>query len=232
MTARIAVLASGGGTNLQAILEYGDRLGAHRAGHVVLVAANRADAGALHRARSRDIATAVIADHADGDALLALLAEHDVSLVVLAGYLKMVPGAVVAHHAGRVINVHPALLPAFGGAGMYGRRVHEAVLRSGARVSGPTVHFVDEEYDRGAIIAQWPVPVYADDTEDRLAARVLRVEHALLPRVVEALGAGRLSLDEQGRVVGAFTHRREGAAFSLLVTTNEGLAADIDRALE
>lgn len=225
MSARIAVLASGGGTNLQAILDHGDRLGPRRAGHVALVAANRADAGALQRARARDIPTAVIGDHADGDALLALLAQHDVSLVVLAGYLKLVPARVVAHFAGRVLNVHPALLPAFGGPGMYGRRVHEAVLQSGARVSGPTVHFVDEEYDRGAIIAQWPVPVLPGDTPGTLAARVLRAEHALFPRAVEAVAAGRVSLGPDGCVL--LPTPPSAPRFTLTDDTDDH--ADVDR---
>jgi folate-dependent phosphoribosylglycinamide formyltransferase PurN len=104
---------------------------------------------------------------------------------------------VISAVQGRVLNVHPALLPAFGGPGMYGHRVHEAVLRSGARLSGATVHLVDDQYDHGAILAQWPVPVLAGDTPDTLAARVLKTEHRLLPAVVRAVcrdqaGAGRL----------------------------------------
>jgi folate-dependent phosphoribosylglycinamide formyltransferase PurN len=117
--------------------------------------------------------------------LLAALGDAD--LVVLAGYVKLVPREVVARFRGRMINIHPALLPAFGGPGMYGRRVHEAVLASGAAVSGATVHYVDEQYDRGPIIAQQPVPVQPGDTPDTLAARVLAVEHELLPNVVLAL---------------------------------------------
>ena len=117
---------------------------------------------------------------------------HRVDLLVLAGYLKLVPAAVIARYRGRIVNVHPALLPAFGGRGMYGHRVHEAVLASGARESGATVHLVDEEYDRGAILAQGRVPVLPGDTPDRLAARVLEVEHRLLPAVVlAAAAAGR-----------------------------------------
>ena len=103
---------------------------------------------------------------------------------MLAGYLKLVPGAVVSQFRGRMINIHPALLPDFGGPGMYGHRVHEAVLASGAKESGATVHFVDEAFDRGAIIAQERVPVMKGDTPETLAARVLEAEHRLLPRVV------------------------------------------------
>ena len=129
--------------------------------------------------------TTVLRDHTDANELVQALG--DARLVVLAGYLKRVPADVVARFRWRVINIHPALLPGFGGHGMYGRRVHEAVLASGARVSGATVHYVDEEFDRGPIIAQWPVPVRADDTPESLAARVLEVEHRLLPVVVEEL---------------------------------------------
>lgn len=200
MPARIAVLASGGGSNLGALLDHLDAAGARRAGQVVLVASNVAGAGALDRARARGIATAV-ADPADGDALAALLAPAD--LVLLAGYLKLVPPIVARAFRGRMLNVHPALLPAFGGPGMYGRRVHAAVLAAGARVTGATVHFVDEAYDRGAIAAQWPVPVHAADTPDTLARRVLRVEHLLLPRVVTAVASGRIALGPDGRAHGA-----------------------------
>lgn len=191
--ARVAVLASGGGSNLQALLDHARERGERRAFDVALVVANVATAGALARARATGIPAAHAADPADGGALLALLDAHAVDLVVLAGYLKLVPATVTRRFAGRMLNVHPALLPAFGGPGMYGRRVHEAVLAAGARVSGATVHFVDEHYDRGTIAAQWPVPVLADDTADTLAARVLAVEHRLLPAAVQALAAGRLT---------------------------------------
>jgi len=182
---RVAVLASGAGTDLQSLLDAARDPEARFS--VVLVVSNRPGAGALARGADAGAATAVIReDGADADRLLALLAEHRADLVVLAGYLKLVPPPVVAAFAGRMINIHPALLPAFGGAGMYGRRVHEAVLAAGARVSGPTVHLVDERYDHGRILAQWPVPVLPDDTPERLAARVLDAEHRLLPAVVRA----------------------------------------------
>jgi formyltetrahydrofolate-dependent phosphoribosylglycinamide formyltransferase len=180
---RVAVLVSGGGTNLQALLDATAAPGAPA--RVAVVVSNRGDAGALERARRASVATAVLADHTN--AAEVLRAVRDADLVVLAGYLKLVPAEVVARFRCRMINIHPALLPAFGGPGFYGRRVHEAVLASGATVSGVTIHYVDEHYDRGAIIAQWPVPVHADDTPETLAARVLVAEHGLLPAVVLAL---------------------------------------------
>lgn len=188
---RAAVLASGGGSNLQALLDYERARGSACAYRVSLVASDRADAGALARAAAAGVPAAHLRDPADGDALGDLLGAHGVALVVLAGYLKLVPAAVTRAYAGRIVNVHPALLPAFGGHGMYGRRVHAAVLSAGARVTGATVHLVDEAYDRGPIVAQWPVPVLDGDTPERLAARVLAVEHVLLPRVVDRLAAGR-----------------------------------------
>lgn len=196
MTARIAVLASGGGSNLQAILDHFDRLGERRGGNVALVATDRANAGALERATRRDIPTVVLAtDKQPARASLAdALAEHEVDLIVLAGYLRLVPASVVDRYAGRIINVHPALLPAFGGPGMYGLRVHHAVIEAGVRVSGVTAHFIDNEYDRGRIIAQWPVPVFGTDDAGTLAARVLRVEHIVYPRVVDAVASGRTTL--------------------------------------
>jgi formyltetrahydrofolate-dependent phosphoribosylglycinamide formyltransferase len=196
--ARIAVLASGGGSNLQAVLDYFAALGDARAGDVVLVASNNASAGALERARRAGIATAVIG--ADGAELDHLLAAHRVDLVVLAGYMRFVPVAVTRRFAGRMVNVHPALLPQFGGTGMYGARVHRAVLAARAEASGPTVHFVDEAYDHGPVIAQWRVPVRPSDDEHTLAARVLRAEHLLLPRVVQAVASGEVRLTAEGRV--------------------------------
>jgi formyltetrahydrofolate-dependent phosphoribosylglycinamide formyltransferase len=176
---RVAVLVSGGGTNLQALL---DALHNSPIARVTRVISNRSDAGALARAREAGVPTHVLQDPSDGDELLAALG--DAQLVVLAGYLKLVPRAVVSRFRGRMVNIHPALLPEFGGPGMYGRRVHEAVLARGAKESGATVHFADEEFDRGAIIAQERVPVMPGDTPETLAARVLEAEHRLLPKVV------------------------------------------------
>ena len=181
---RVAVLASGGGTNLQALLDALNGESITPLARVVRVITNRPDAGALERARQSGVPAAVLRDPGDAAELLAALTDARADLVVLAGYLKLVPPPVVARFRWRMINIHPALLPAHGGPGMYGRRVHEAVLASGAAESGATVHYVDEQYDRGPIIAQARVPVRPGDTAETLAARVLEAEHRLLPLVV------------------------------------------------
>jgi phosphoribosylglycinamide formyltransferase 1 len=185
MPSRLAVLASGRGSNLQAIIDHFDALARERIAKVVLVASNRVDSPALIRAAtaSIDIASFDAAD--DGSQLIALLHKFRVDLVVLAGYLKRVPSNVIREYAGRIINIHPALLPAFGGEGMYGAHVHEAVIASGAKETGVTVHLVGDDYDRGPIVAQWRVPVQKSDTAESLAARVLNVEHIVYPRTVE-----------------------------------------------
>ena len=183
MTMRIAVAISGRGSNLEALHQ---ALKGGTAAEIVVVISDRADAGGLKRARRWGLATEVLPSPTDGAVWLALLRRYAVDLVVLAGYVKLVPANVIAAHRGRIVNVHPALLPEFGGQGMYGRRVHEAVLASGARETGATVHLVDEAYDHGATLAQARVPVLPGDTPELLAQRVLEVEHQLLPAVVLA----------------------------------------------
>ena len=199
---RVAVLASGSGTNLQAILDHQSTLGASAVANVVLVASDHPDAGALARARDAGITALALDREARSSGLGGILVSHRIELLVLAGYLRLVPADVVAHFRGRILNVHPALLPAFGGAGMYGHKVHEAVIARGLRLTGPTVHFVDERYDEGPIIAQWPVPVLPGDTADLLAARVVAVEHRLYPAALDAVAGGRVTLGADGRVAG------------------------------
>jgi phosphoribosylglycinamide formyltransferase-1 len=186
---RLAVLASGRGSNLQAIIEHFDDLGREGVAKVVLVASNRADAPALLRAATASIDIADFDAGDDGTQLLALLRKFRIDLVVLAGYLKRIPSSVIAAFAGRILNVHPALLPAFGGEGMYGARVHQAVLAARVKQTGVTVHLVDDDYDQGPIVAQWIVPVLPDDDAEALAARVLQVEHVVYPRAVEIVAA-------------------------------------------
>jgi phosphoribosylglycinamide formyltransferase 1 len=189
MKMRIAVALSGRGSNLEALL---GALGPGARAQVALVVSDRSKAAGLDRARERRIPTEVLFHPEDGDEWLRLLWRFQIDLVVLAGYVKLVPAPVIAAYRGRIINIHPALLPAFGGKGMYGRRVHQAVLASGVQESGATVHLVDEEYDRGAVLAQARVPVLPGDTPEILAERVLAVEHRLLPAaVLAAATAGR-----------------------------------------
>jgi formyltetrahydrofolate-dependent phosphoribosylglycinamide formyltransferase len=188
MPARIAVLASGGGTNLQALIDHFQGR-ADSPARVELVVASRPGIRALERAERAAIATVVLGAGSDSE-LASALEEHRIDLVVLAGYLQHVPDEVVETFRGRILNIHPALLPGFGGTGMYGIRVHRAVLEAGVRVTGATVHLVDERYDEGSILAQWPVPVLPGDSPETLAERVLRVEHLLLPAAVEAFASG------------------------------------------
>lgn len=189
MTVRVAVLASGRGTNLQALIDHFVELGARSPARIDLVASNKENAPALDRARSASIAAEAFNAADDGCELLELLRRYDIELVVLAGYMKRIPTSVVREFHGRIINVHPGLLPEFGGAGMYGARVHQAVLASGARTTGVTVHLVDDEFDHGPVVAQWRVRVNDDDTPESLAARVLEVEHAIYPRAVEMIAS-------------------------------------------
>ncbi len=183
MPMRVAVAVSGGGSNLEALFA---SLGSGEEAQVALVLSDRADAPALARARARKVPVVALSDWRSADEWLAALEAHSVDLLVLAGFLKLVPAGVIARYRGRVINVHPSLLPAFGGKGMYGIRVHEAVLQSGVAETGCTVHLVDEEYDRGMILTQARVPVLPGDSAPVLAARVLELEHRLLPAVVLA----------------------------------------------
>ena len=200
---RIAVLCSGGGSNLQALFDAIDA-GAI-AGNVVLVLANRSKAFALERARTRGVPAVFVSklqagsDAAYNDAILAELRAHGAELVVLAGYLPMVGPQVVSAYAGRILNIHPSLIPSFCGRGMYGIHVHEAVLAYGAKISGATVHFVDDGADTGPIIMQRSVPVEESDDAHALQARVLVVEHDILPRCVAAFCAGKITVD--GRCV-------------------------------
>lgn len=197
MKKRIAVLCSGGGSNLQAVLDAIDA--GEILGEVVLVASNRKSAYALERAQKKHIEARFLSRKELGerydDVLLELLQAARVDLVVLAGYLAIVGPQVVSAYRGRMMNIHPALLPDFGGMGMYGHHVHEAVLKSGVEKSGATVHFVDEKADHGPIIAQREVPVLPGDTPDSLAARVLLEEHILLPACVKAFCEGKIRVD-------------------------------------
>ncbi len=186
----VAVFASGGGTNFQALLDHRPDPPLWR---IRLLVMNR-DAGARARAEEAGVPVRIIpTKDRDPDEVcretLAALDAHDIDVILLSGYLRLLPAEVVSRYAGRILNIHPALLPAFGGKGMYGRRVHEAVVASDATESGATVHFVSERYDEGAILGQGRVPVLPDDDAETLAGRVLAVEHRLYPRAVDHLCA-------------------------------------------
>jgi len=192
-----AVFASGGGSNFQALL---DHQGEGSTWRIRLLICDRESAGALGRAESAGVPSTVILtkdrDAADiASDTLAALDDHGIDVIFLAGYLKLIPAEVVRRFRRRILNIHPALLPSFGGRGMYGMSIHRAVFDAGVRITGPTVHYVDEEYDRGTIVAQWPVPVKPGDTPEDVAARVLAAEHRLYPRAVDhvcgALAEGR-----------------------------------------
>jgi len=185
----VAVFASGSGSNLQALLDHEEAPASYR---VHLVVSDRPEAGALERARRAQRRAEVVpvagrTPEAVADDLLALLEEEGIRAIFLAGYLRLVPEAVVKAFRGRILNIHPALLPSFGGQGMYGIRIHREVLRAGCTVTGVTIHHVDERYDTGKVFAQWPVPVRPDDTPEGLAARVLQVEHVLYPLAADHL---------------------------------------------
>lgn len=196
---KVAVFGSGRGSNFAAILD-AVRRGRLTGTEVRLVLSNNSQAGILALAREHGIEAVHCSRRqfaTDGEfdaAVLDHLARRGVTFIALAGYMKMLPAAIVRAYAGRIVNIHPALLPRFGGAGMYGLRVHEAVLAAGDRESGATVHLVDEEYDRGAIVLQRTVPVLPGDTAETLAARVLTAEHELYPEVLGFFAAGRVTL--------------------------------------
>ena len=193
----ISVMASGGGTNFQAILDALDA-GQIENAQVKLLIASNDKAFALERARNHGIKTTVISakDYPDmdakTDAILAALAEAETDLIVLAGYMSIIDPRVVREYSGRIINIHPSLIPKHCGKGMYGLKVHEAVLASGDTETGATVHYVDEGVDTGEIILQEKVPVMEGDTPEVLQQRVLKTEHKILPAVIQMIAAGTL----------------------------------------
>ena len=195
----IAIFASGRGSNFQAILSAIDA-GLLPARVTVLIS-NRSDATALDIARARKIQTSHLSqkmfpsEEALVEAMLNVLSQQRAELLVLAGYMKKIPLQVVRRYRNRIVNIHPALLPSFGGAGMYGHFVHEAVIASGMKVSGATVHLVDEEYDRGPIVMQKTVEIIQEDTPDLLAAKVLKIEHEIYPLALKAFAEGKVKIE-------------------------------------
>ena len=196
---RLGVLASGRGSNLQAII---DRCADGRlSAQVAVVISDVADAFALARARRAGVPAEFVDRRAfsspeDFDrAILARLQARGVGLIVLAGYLRILTRVLVDPFAGRLLNIHPSLLPAFGGRGLHGLRVHQAVLDHGAKISGLTVHFVDLETDAGPILLQHPIEVEEDDTADSLADRVLACEHSKYSEAIQLFAEGRLRIE-------------------------------------
>ncbi len=196
---RLGVFVSGGGTNLQAIIDAIEdgRLSADLA----LVLSSKRDAFALERAKKHNIPGVFISSKQFSERdefvhrMLSLLEEYKVDFIALAGYLRKVPPEVVREFRNRMTNIHPALLPSFGGKGMFGIRVHQAVLEYGCKVTGVSVHIVDEEYDHGPIVAQECVPVRDDDTPETLARRVLEVEHRLYPKALNWFAEGKVVIE-------------------------------------
>ncbi|WP_229739585.1 phosphoribosylglycinamide formyltransferase [Nocardia rhizosphaerihabitans] len=198
---RVGVLVSHNGSNLRAL---------HRAAsqpeapfEVVAVISNNSGSPGLAYARENRIATRHLSGRTHPDpeqldsAICATFVGHSVELIVTAGYMKKLGPRTREQFAPRILNIHPALLPRFGGPGMHGNHVHQAVLDSGDSVSGPSVHIVEDEYDTGEVIAQLEVPVLADDTVDTLAARVLTAEHTLLPLVVQQIATRQMSVGQR-----------------------------------
>lgn len=196
----LIVLASGGGTNLQAIIDHVEagKLNAQ----IKVVISNNSKAGALERARNHNI-PAIHLNHKQfvtpeefDQKLLSILEENHTDMLVLAGYMKMLSPVIIREYKNRIINIHPALLPSFGGPGMYGIHVHEAVIKSGVKVTGVTVHMVDEVYDHGAIVMQKTVPVMDDDTPESLAERVLKVEHQAYSEALQLFAEEKVEIKD------------------------------------
>ena len=186
----IGVLISGGGSNLQAIID--DCESKKINGNIKVVISNREDAFGLERAKKHNIRAVF---EKDEDEVIKILKEENIDLVVLAGYLKIISPKFVSEFENKIMNIHPALIPSFCGDGFYGEKVHQAVIDYGAKVSGATVHFVNEKADAGPIIMQDTVKVMDDDDAKTLAKRVLEVEHTILPRCVKLFCEGKISVE-------------------------------------
>lgn len=197
---RIAVLVSGGGTNLQALIN-AEKNGILKSGRIVLVISNNANAYALERAKVAGIETAIALKRELGAEgfereLIRLIDEHNIDVIVLAGFMAILSVDFTSRYPRRILNVHPALIPSFCGAGFYGLRVHEAALQKGVKVTGATVHFVNEIPDGGEIIMQKAVAVHEGDTPETLQKRVMRLaEWKILPLSVEKVCAARLEAE-------------------------------------
>ena len=199
---KLAVLVSGGGTNLQAIIDSIES-GQVTNARIGAVISNNKNAFALERAKNHGIPAVCISpkDYECRDlfneALFDYLVKAEIDLIVLAGYLVVIPEIVIAHFRNRIINIHPSLIPAFCGTGYYGLKVHEAALKKGVKVSGATVHFVDEGTDTGPIIMQKAVEVLPGDTPEVLQRRIMeQAEWVLLPAAIDAIANGRVEIND------------------------------------
>ena len=196
---KIAVFVSGGGSNFIAI--YRQIIQGNILGEIVMVFSNNPNCGAIKFAEENSIPIFIINAarypnaHTRDEFLLETCLKAEIDLICLAGFMKMLPQNIVKQYEYRILNIHPGLLPEFGGKGFYGTRVHEAVINTGKRESGATVHFVDEIYDHGPIILQKKVEVMETDTPESLAARVLKVEHELFPEVVKAFCENKIIME-------------------------------------
>ena len=197
---KIAVLVSGNGTNLQAIID-------HYLNNpdikISLVISNKADAYALKRAGLANIPTMVISKKDfpnQSDEILKQVKANNIDLIVLAGYLSILFGSIINEYKNKIINIHPSLIPAFCGPGMYGHHVHEAVIKSGVRYSGCTVHFVNGGVDSGPIILQQAVDVFYTDTPDSIAAKILVYEHKLLVKAIDLIANNKVIVHDDNRV--------------------------------
>ena len=204
---KIAVMVSGGGTNLQAIID-NIKSGYLEGIEIVLVVASNKDAYALTRAADNNIPSCVISkkDYSDNDswdeAMLSNIRNSGVELIVLAGYLSLLGPKVVKEYSNRIINIHPALIPSFCGAGMYGIKPHRAVLARGVKVSGATVHYVNENYDEGPIILQKAVDVLPGDTPESLQKRIMKeCEQVILPRAIRLIADGKVTIENNIAIV-------------------------------
>ncbi|MDO4163128.1 MAG: phosphoribosylglycinamide formyltransferase [Bacteroides sp.] len=186
MAKNIAIFASGSGTNAENIIRYFRVKGGAQ---VVLVVTNRKDAYVAERARRLQVPCVYQPkeEWAEGNNVLALLEEKSVDFIVLAGFLARIPDRLLRAYPDRIVNIHPSLLPKFGGKGMYGNRVHEAVLAAGEAESGITIHYINEHYDEGTVIAQYRCPVLPTDTAEELAQRVHSLEYEYYPKEIEVL---------------------------------------------
>jgi len=201
----IAVFASGRGSNFQSV--HNEIKAGNIPANVVCVISDKANPPVFEKAHKDDIPTHHInrkqfdSEKEFTDKLLEVLARYETDLIILAGYLKKIPPKVVEEYRYSMLNIHPALLPKFGGKGYYGMKVHEAVIEAGEEKSGATVHFVDEKYDHGPIILQKEVDVKPDDSPQELSDRVLEVEHSILPRVVKAYCEDNIEINKEGVVL-------------------------------